>query len=160
MSVSAKKVSTAGLLSTLKETLPSMVSAMQEIQHSRTTPIPDTIESVPGFPVQIYLIPASSHYQARTVGRMKGARPRASMKTESRATAIRAAKEWYNGLLLKAAKGENLVESPDFKKAAEELFKEDLARVNLDATSKNKLSQVGSQFRVHPLQIRSGTNPW
>ena len=63
------------------------------------------------------------------------------MKTESRATSLRAAKEWYNGLLLKQAKGENLVESPNFKMAADGLFKEDLARVNLDPTSKNKLSK-------------------
>jgi len=62
---------------------------MQEIQRkSRTTRIEDSIETVPGYPVQIYLIPASSHrnargewegiYQARTVGRMNGTRPRAS----------------------------------------------------------------------------------
>jgi hypothetical protein len=83
------KFSIAGLLNPLKETSSSMVNAMQEIQHSRTTPIADTIEGVPGYPVQIYLIPASKHYQARTVGRMNGTRPRASMKTESRATADR-----------------------------------------------------------------------
>jgi hypothetical protein len=108
-------------------------------QKSRTTPIPDSIEAVPGYPVRIYLIPASRYYQA--VCRIGGKRPRTSLKTENRATALRAAKDWYNGLLLKQAKGEILVDSPNFKKAADELFTEDLARVNLDPTSKKKLSQ-------------------
>jgi integrase len=141
VSAPPNKFSTAGLLNPLKETSNNMVSAMQEVQKSRTTPFEDSKELVPGYPVRIYLYPASKYYQACTVGRMNGTRPRISLETESRTTAIRAAKEWYNGLLLKAAKGEALVESPDFKKAAEELFKEDLARVNLNATSKNKLSQ-------------------
>ena len=136
------KVSINGLLNPIKETSPSMVNAMQEVrERSRTTPIPDSIEAVQGYPVEIYLIPASKAYQARTVGRMNGSRPRTSMKTESRATAIRAAKEWYQGLLLKRANGEALVQQPDFKKAAEELFREDEVRVNLDANSKQKLSQ-------------------
>jgi integrase len=136
------KVSINGLLSTIKKTSPTMVNAMEEVQErSRTTPIPDSIEAVQGYPVEIYLIPASKAYQARTVGRMNGSRPRTSMKTESRATAIRAAKEWYQGLLLKRANGEALIQQPDFKKAADELFKEDETRVNLDANSKNKLSK-------------------
>ena len=101
---------------------------MLEVQHSRTTPIRDSKEAVPGYPVQIYLIPASRHYQACTVGRMNGTRPRTSLKTGSRATALRAAKEWYNGLLLKLAKGETLVESADFCKIAEEMFVIDEAR--------------------------------
>ena len=71
---------------TIKETVRSMVNAMQEVQKSRTTPIEDSIETVPGYPVQIYLLPANKHrkhYQARTIGRMNGTRPRTSMKTES-----------------------------------------------------------------------------
>ena len=67
---------------------------------------------------------------------MNGERPRATMNTGNRATALRAAKNWYNDLLLQQAKGEHLVQSPDFTKVAEELFKEDPARVNLDANSK------------------------
>jgi hypothetical protein len=106
-----------------------MDGAMLETQPSRTTPIVDSIEAVPGYPVQIYLISASKHYQARTAGRMNGSRPRTSMKTESRATAFRAAKEWYQGLLLKQAKGETLVASPNFSTVAEDLFKVDQERV-------------------------------
>jgi integrase len=130
-------------IDTIKKTALIMDGTMLEIQQkSRTTRIEDSIETVPGYPVQIYLIPASKHYQACTVGRMGGKRPRISLKTESRATALRGAKDWYKDLILKQAKGESLVtETLDFKKAAEELFAEDLARVNLDATSKNKLSQ-------------------
>jgi len=128
--------------STIKETFCSVVETMQEVQQkSRTTPIEDSFYTVPDYPVRIYLIPASKHYQACKVGRMNGTRPRTSLKTENRATAIRAAKEWYNGLLLKQANGEPLVDSPDFKKAAEELFKEDEARTKLDKTTKSHLSK-------------------
>jgi len=99
------------LLNPIKETPGTLVSTM-ELQKSRTTPIQDSIETVPGLPVQIYLIPASKHYQARTNGRMSGTRPRLSLKTDKRATAFRAAKEWYEDLILKRAKGEDLVNSP------------------------------------------------
>src|SRR6266403_747774 len=120
------KISIAGLLNPLKEIPNNMVNAMQEVQQkSRTTPDQEIKEMIPGYPVYIYKYPASRHYQACTVGRMNGSRPRTSMKTESRATALRAAKEWYNGLLLKQAKGETLVESPNFKTVAETLFKVD-----------------------------------
>jgi hypothetical protein len=120
---------------------------MQESQQqSRSTPIQDSIETVPGFPVQIYLIPASKHYQARTIGRMNGSRPRTSMKTESRATAIRAAKDWYNGLLLKQAKGETLVESPNFKAVAETLFKTDQDRVDRGEHSQTTLDNDKSIY--------------
>jgi len=119
---------------------------MQEIQQSRTTPIQDSIEAVPGYPVQIYLIPASSLYQARTVGRMNGSRPRASMKTENRATAFRAAKEWYNGLLLKQAKGETLVESPNFKTVADTMFKTDQDRVDRGEHSQKTLNNDKSIY--------------
>jgi hypothetical protein len=99
------KFSINGLLNPIKETADTMVRAMENQQQSRTTPIRDSIEVVPGYPVQIYLIPASKHYQARTIGRMNGTRPRISLKTENRATALRAAKDWYNGLLLKQVRG-------------------------------------------------------
>jgi hypothetical protein len=73
---------------------------------------------------------------------MNGKRPRISLRTESRATAFKEAKVWYNGLLLKQAKGEPLVTgSPDFEMAAEELFKEDEARTKLDKTTKSHLSK-------------------
>ncbi len=120
------KSSINGLLNPIKETSNNMVNTMQEIQQkSRTTPT--YIETVRGV-VQIYLIPASKYYQARTVGRKNGTRPRTSMRTESRAAARIAALEWYDGLLLKQAKGEPLVESPDFCRIAEEMFTVDEAR--------------------------------
>jgi hypothetical protein len=61
------KFSINALLNPIKET-PDTILGMD--QKSRTTPIPDSIETVPGCPAQIYLIPASSHYQVRTVGRI------------------------------------------------------------------------------------------
>lgn len=141
------KFSINGLLNPLKETSNTMVNAMQEVQQkSRTTPIEDSIEAVPGYPVQIYLIPASKLYQARTVGRMNGTRPRTSMKTANRATAIRAAKEWFQGLLLKQAKGESLVESPNFKLVAESLFQEDQGRVDRGEYSKTTLDNDRSIY--------------
>jgi integrase len=128
-------------IQTIKKTAGTVVSTMEN-QKSRTTPIEDSIELVPGYPVQIYLIPASKHYQARTVGRMNGKRPRISLKTDKRATALRTAKDWYIDLVVKQKNGEPLVtEALDFKTAAEELFKEDEARTKLDENTKNKLSE-------------------
>jgi hypothetical protein len=140
------KFSINGLLNPLKEISSSMEGPMLEVQPSRTTPIQDSIETVPGYPVQIYLIPASRHYQVRTVGRMNGSRPRASLKTENRATALRAAKDWYNGLLLKQAKGETLVDSPNFKTVAESLFQVDQGRVDRGEHSQSTLDNDKSIY--------------
>jgi hypothetical protein len=155
------KFNSLSVENTIKETFCSVVKTMQEVQKSRTTPIKDSIETVPGYPVQIYLIPASSRrnargewegiYQARTVGRMKRKdgtidRPRESMKTKNRATAIRAAKEWYNGKLLKQANGEPLVESPNFKTVAESLFLEDQGRVDRGEHSQSTLDNDKSIY--------------
>ncbi len=114
------KFSTDPLLNPIKKTSRGILDAMQEVQQkSRTTPIPESIEAVRGVPVESFLYPASKYYQARVVGRMCGTRPRWSMRTASRTAALTVAEEWYIGLLLKQAKGETLVESPNFKTVAE-----------------------------------------
>jgi hypothetical protein len=140
------KFSINALLNAIKKTSPSIMGMEKFQQKSRTTPIEDSIEAVPGYPVQIYLIPASKHYQARTVGRRDGTRPRISLKTESRATAIRAAKEWYDNLLVKQRNGENLVASPNFKTVAEAMFKDDQGRVDRGEHSAKTLNNDKSIY--------------
>jgi Phage integrase SAM-like domain len=95
----------------------------------RNNPIPDTLESVPGFPttLQIYRMPASRYWYARAS--FNGKRIVRSLKTERHANAITAAKDFYNGLLLKRSQGQPLTEGSQFKTVAEALLNEDRARV-------------------------------
>lgn len=96
----------------------------------RTSADPETRETIPGFPetLKIYLIPASKYWQVRA--RVGGVKVKRSLKTESRAVAIKAAKEFYNELLLKKAQNLPLVESGNFFKVAESLILEDQGRVD------------------------------
>ncbi|MEO7206574.1 MAG: hypothetical protein ABI145_07270, partial [Steroidobacteraceae bacterium] len=108
--------------------------------------------------MEIYLYRASRFYQARTVGRFHGTkhgpRPRTSIKTESRAGAFKAAKEWYNGLLLEQSKGGPTANrSPDFKNVVDELFKTDQGRVERrefsQSTLDNNISIFNTTLSVH-----------
>jgi hypothetical protein len=103
---------------------------MEDETRHRTVAIADTRETIPGFPetLKIYLIPASKYWQVRA--RVGGVKVKKSLKTESRTVAIRAAKEFYNELLMKKAQNLPLIESGNFIKVAESLFKEDQGRVD------------------------------
>lgn len=97
-------------------------------QH-RANPIADTMESIPGFPdtLRIYQIPASSYWQMRAY--VAGKLVKRSSKTEEKGKAIKAAKEFYNELLLKAANHIPITSSGTFEKAANALLEEDKGRV-------------------------------
>ena len=94
------------------------------MQHP-TNPIPETTESVPGYPdhLKIYRIPASSYWYVR--GSFDGKRVTRSLKTENHANAISAAKDFYKLMLVKMAQNEPLTATSTFKKAAEALVAED-----------------------------------
>jgi integrase len=95
-----------------------------------TNPIPETLESIPGFPdhLQIYRIPASRYWYARCY--LDGKRILRSLKTEKHANAVSAAKDLYNELLLKRSQGLPLTEGNSFKLAAQDLMKWDQGRVD------------------------------
>ncbi len=98
------------------------------MQHP-ANPILDTLEEVPGYPkkLKIYQIPASRYWYMRTW--MGGKMVVRSTKTDEKAKARKAAKEFYNELLDKHAKKLPLTEGSTFKKAADALLEEDRARV-------------------------------
>ena len=98
------------------------------VQHP-TNPIPETLESVPGYPdhLKVYRIPASKYWYVR--GHFGDKRVTRSLKTENHANAISAAKDFYKEMLVRQATDQPLTQSSTFKKAAEELLKEDRARV-------------------------------
>jgi integrase len=98
------------------------------MQH-RANPIPDTMETVPGYPnkLKIYKIPASQNWYARVTFADK--RVVRSLKTQSHTTAIAEAKQFYNELLMKQAANQPLTQSNTFSIVAEDLFKEDQGRI-------------------------------
>jgi integrase len=98
------------------------------MQH-RANPIPDTMETVPGYPnkLKIYKIPASQNWYARATFADK--RVVRSLKTQSHTTAIAEAKQFYNELLMKQAANQPLTQSNTFSIVAEDLFKEDQGRI-------------------------------
>ena len=96
----------------------------------RKNPIPETIEHVPGYPntLIIYKCPRSRVYQARAhVGRLVVR----SLRTDVRGQALTRAKDFYQELIGRKARGEPVTENPaNFAYVAESLFKEDQGRVN------------------------------
>ena len=94
-----------------------------------TNPIPETLESVPGYPehLKIYRIPASSYWYVR--GSFNDKRVTRSLKTENHANAISAAKDFYKEMLVKMATNQPLTQGSSFKKAADALLEEDRGRV-------------------------------
>jgi integrase len=96
---------------------------------SRVNPLPDTIESIPGFPstLKIYKIPASRFWQMRAW--MDKRFICRSTKSEVHSEAVNKAKRFYNELLLKASQNQPLTQASTFKKAADALLEEDRGRV-------------------------------
>jgi integrase len=99
------------------------------MQH-RSNPILNTLEEVPGLPIKVKLckIPASPFYYVRTW--IDGKPILRSMKTEKQGEARKAARAFYDELLLKKAKGQPLTEGGHFKKVFDDLQKTDKARVD------------------------------
>ena len=99
------------------------------MQH-RANPIPETVETVPGYPtnLKIYHIPASQYWYAQAT--FGGRRVVRSLKTKHHPSAVTAAKAFYNELLVKQATQQPLTLSSTFKTVAESLFKEDQGRVD------------------------------
>jgi hypothetical protein len=98
------------------------------MQH-RSNPKLDTLEAVPGLPTKVKLckIPASPFYYVRTW--MDGKPILRSMKTEKQSEARKAAKAFYDELLLRRRLGQPLTEGNTFRKAAEAVLEADRARV-------------------------------
>jgi hypothetical protein len=105
-------------------------------QLHRANPIPETVQSISGFPatLKLYRIPASKFWQVRAF--MGGKIIKKSTKTEDKADAIKAAKDFYNTLLLKRAQNLPLTESPTFERVSLDLLREDKARVERKEVSK------------------------
>jgi site-specific recombinase XerD len=99
------------------------------VQHP-TNPIPETLESVPGYPdhLKIYRIPASSYWYVR--GSFNDKRVTRSLKTENHANAISAAKDFYKEMLVKLANKQPLTQSSEFKRVAEAMIDDDRSRVS------------------------------
>ena len=97
-------------------------------QH-QSNPIPETLESVPGYPehLKIYRIPASSSWYVR--GSFNNQRIVRSLKTENHANAISAAKDFYKEILVKMATNQPLTQSSDFERVAKAMIEEDRGRV-------------------------------
>ena len=96
----------------------------------RKNPIPETIERVPGYPntLIIYKCHRSRFYQARAhVGRLVTR----SLRTDVRGQAITRAKDFYQELIGRKARGEPVTENKaNFAQVAEALLKEDQTRVD------------------------------
>jgi integrase len=96
----------------------------------RKNPIPETIEHVSGYPntLIIYKCQRSRFYQARAhVGRLVTR----SLRTDVRGQAITRAKDFYQELIGRKARGEPVTENKaNFAMVAEALFKEDQTRVD------------------------------
>lgn len=96
----------------------------------RSNPIPGTVETVPGYPrtLIIYKCPRSRFYQARAhVGRLVTR----SLRTDVRGHAVTRAKEFYQELIARKARGEPVTENrANFAQVAASLFKEDQGRVD------------------------------
>lgn len=95
----------------------------------RTTPIPETITPVPGYPstLTLFKIPASSYWQVRAF--VAATMVKRSTKQSAMGPATVFAKDFYNELLLKASQGKPLTEGSDFEATAKALLKEDQSRV-------------------------------
>jgi integrase len=108
------------------------------MQH-RANPIPETMETIPGYPVtlKLFKVPCSSYWWTKAY--MDGKTVKASTRTESKADAIQACKDFYNGLLLKKAQNLPLTQSQSFVRVANELIKEDQRRVDSHEVKSKRL---------------------
>src|ERR1017187_7015522 len=86
-------------------------------QH-RANPIPQTMDTVAGYPstLKLYQIPASKFWQARAY--VCGRIVKKSTKSETKAHAIKVAKDFYNSLLLKQAQHLPLTQGSSFERVA------------------------------------------
>jgi integrase len=111
------------------------------MQH-RANPMPETIETVPGYPsnLKLFRIPASSYWQVRAF--LGGRIVKKSSKTKNKAEAIKVAKAFYNGLLLKQSQNQPLTDSPTFERVALALLQEDQGRVDRGERSKSLVSDA------------------
>ena len=105
---------------------------------TRSNPIPETLEKIPGFgTLCIYMTPSSHVYQMRCyLGRKLIKR---TTKTDKRGIAITTAKQFYNECLVKQTKNEPLTQGNTFKTAADALLEEDRARVDRGERRKSLL---------------------
>jgi hypothetical protein len=96
----------------------------------RTTEIPETLESIPGYPdvLKIYHIGASPFFHTRCF--MNGCTIRRSTRTDQKAGAIAFAKKFYNELLVKRAQNLPLTHSSSFEMVALDLIKAEEGRVS------------------------------
>jgi hypothetical protein len=108
-------------------------------QH-RANPIPQTMDTVAGYPstLKLYQIPASKFWQARAY--VGGRIVKKSTKSESKADAIKVAKDFYNSLLLKQAQHLPLTQGSSFERVALELIREDTARAERREVSDRLIS--------------------
>ncbi len=108
--------------------------------HHRANPIPHTMETVAGYPstLKLYQIPASKFWQARAY--MGGRIVKKSTKTQSKSEAIKAAKDFYNKLLLKQSQNLPLTEGSSFEQVVLKLMKEDQARAERKEVSERLVS--------------------
>jgi hypothetical protein len=91
----------------------------------RANPIAGTLEGVPGYPtaLKVYRIPASRFWQVRCF--FDGRIVKKSTKSEGKADAIKAAKDFYNSLLLKKSQNLPITQSATFERVALDLLKAD-----------------------------------
>jgi len=92
---------------------------------NRSNPILDTVETVPGYPsvLKIFRVPASRYWWTHAF--MDGKTITKSTKLESKQDAVKAAKDFYNNLLLKKSQDLPLIQSPTFERVAIKLKEED-----------------------------------
>ena len=102
---------------------------MQPKKKLDSNPIPDTLETIPGYPetLKIYRVPCSANYQMRCW--MAGKMVTRTTESKNKEIARKAAGAFYNELLLKRANGAPLTESSQFQAIYEGLLAEDKARV-------------------------------
>jgi len=98
------------------------------------------METVAGYPdtLKLYQIPASKYWQVRAY--MDGRIVKKSTKTQSKAEALKAAKDFYNNLLLKQSQNLPLTEGSSFEQVVLKLMKEDQARAELNEVSDRLVS--------------------
>ena len=97
------------------------------MQH-RANAIPESFETIQGYPttLKLYRIPASRFWYVRSW--MDNKMITKSTKTEDKSEAIKAAKTFYNDLLIKRSQNLPLTQSPTFERVALDLLKEDTTR--------------------------------
>lgn len=113
---------------------------------ANSNPIPDTLETIPGYPetLKIYRVPCSSFYQMRCW--INGKMITRTTETKNKELAKKAARKFYDDLVVKRAQGQPLTESGQFAAAYKGLLEEDKGRVRLKQIKQSAVDDLEHSY--------------